>query len=81
MLVHSLRRASVRKAEDLPLTEADYRHQDKGGVFVQCCQCRRLRRTSNRLQWDFVPAALLPELQKQISHALCHACKAFYYSN
>ena len=81
LLVHSLRRENARASAGLPLDDAGYRHPDKGGVYVQCCQCRRLRRSGNRLQWDFVPAALGPEVQAQVSHALCHACKAFYYSS
>ena len=81
LLAHSLRLASVRSAADLPLSDLEYRHQDKGGLFVQCCQCRRLRRATHRLQWDFVPAALDPEVQKQVSHDLCPPCKAHYYSN
>lgn len=79
LLVHSLRVMNARGGVAQALVEEDYR--DPGGKLVQCCQCRRLRRARNLLQWDFVPAALTAELQPDISHGLCHPCLSFYYSN
>jgi CheY-like chemotaxis protein len=79
LLVHSLRSIGARGGETLPLLENVYQHPE--GTLVQCSHCRRLRRVATPSQWDFVPAALAPEVQSSISHGLCHPCLSFYYSN
>jgi hypothetical protein len=80
VIIHSLlREASV----DEPTTDEDLEaaYRDERGLYVQCSNCRRMRRasaTSERMIWDWVPA-FVAELPRPTSHSICAACADYHY--
>ncbi|HTN01364.1 MAG TPA: hypothetical protein VL132_05780 [Planctomycetaceae bacterium] len=64
---------SVR--EERPPLEEWYR--PASGLILQCCDCRRFRRLTAKLVWDWVPA-WVRQAPSRVSHGLCESCRAFY---
>jgi hypothetical protein len=56
--------------------EAMYRKPD--GLVVQCCVCRRTRRSLPPYPWDWVPG-FVTRLPPRTSHGLCETCVDHYY--
>lgn len=48
------------------------------GFRVQCCHCRRFRRTDVPYAWDWVQA-WVREMPANVSHGICEACFGYYY--
>ena len=75
LIVHSLVQESSHTDIGCEPLETIYRNED--GLIVQCCHCRRVRRTG-KIRWDWVPAWLaIPP--KNTSHGLCEPCFGYYY--
>jgi len=76
LVVHSLRveEKHSREAESPDLE----RYRDESGFVVLCSHCRRTRRVSEPLRWDWVPA-YLNDRSLNVSHGLCNVCLAYYY--
>jgi hypothetical protein len=52
---------------------------DGDGFLRQCCHCRRMRRSSDHHQWDWVPQWVERQPQNT-SHTICPICLACYYA-
>lgn len=48
------------------------------GCIVMCAHCRRVRATSERERWDWVPDYLRVD-QSRTTHGLCPGCYSYYY--
>ena len=48
------------------------------GVVVQCCHCRKARRSGAVEAWDWV-SRLIEQPWPAISHGLCPVCLEYYY--
>lgn len=76
LVVHSLLVESSYVDDGLRWPEDSY--LDANGFRVQCCHCRRFRRTAGATTWDWVR----PWVQKaptNVSHGICESCLAFYF--
>lgn len=74
-MVHSLRRESPhdRVAKDWA---EEYEAVD--GFVHQCAHCRRIQRSDNSHEWDWLPE-LVRVPRSNISHGLCEPCYSYYY--
>ncbi len=54
-------------------------YRDPNGLVVQCAHCRRVRRASSPRSWHWVPA-FAAQPAEPVSHGLCEACFAYYFS-
>jgi hypothetical protein len=50
----------------------------ESGLIIQCAHCRRIRRTSGREGWDWVPV-WVESCPRNVSHGLCHPCFQYHY--
>jgi hypothetical protein len=50
----------------------------QGGLIVQCCHCRKVRRSDGSGRWDWVPS-LLRVPGSTISHGICGPCLEYHY--
>jgi hypothetical protein len=78
LLVHSLKinEPMPSHADAREPTESTYR--EPTGLFTQCSNCRRIRRSDGSGVWDWVPAwvARAPEIT---SHSICAPCYEYYW--
>lgn len=76
LLVNSLVAESHWIASENPLP-AD-RYQNRDGILIQCCHCRRFRQNDVSATWDWV-GDWVRQPPEHVSHGLCESCLGFYY--
>ena len=54
------------------------RYATDGDVIVQCCHCRRTRRSDGSDVWDWVPAWVASP-PPETSHGICPLCLEYFY--
>ncbi|NSW45150.1 MAG: hypothetical protein HPY79_04990 [Bacteroidales bacterium] len=56
----------------------DYSYTQEDGFVVQCCNCRKTQRNSDKQIWDWVPA-FVEKMPQNVSHSICPICFDYYY--
>ncbi|MFZ5829552.1 MAG: hypothetical protein ACOY3P_05670 [Planctomycetota bacterium] len=81
LVVNSLVVEHAHDFGERPVCEPELAHyQDEDGAIRQCSYCRRVRRTSDERQWDWIPR-WVDRSPPESSHVICGACLDYYYPN
>lgn len=76
LVVHSL--VSKRPQDETEAEGHDGAYVDDDGLILQCIHCRRIRRSDDSRQWDWVPTWVqIPP--HNASGGLCPHCHAFHF--
>ena len=76
LLIHSLLVEEPQPSSGAPAVVD--RYLNAAGFRVQCCHCRKFRRTDVPYAWDWV-AAWIRRTPDNVSHGICEACLGYYY--